>query len=116
MKLPEYSSTAIGDIAEGIVEEPSYIVLENDNSLPSKEGTATIISHREVILKIENLQHPLEKESVYASLRLEKARELMRKLTPIKIELKEGTIKKLDRDLIAEKTTNGKIILYEVVP
>jgi hypothetical protein len=46
---------------------------------------------------------------------LTKVRELMDKLRPSKVKLKRGTIKRLDENLIAEKTHDGKIILYEVV-
>ncbi|KPV63639.1 MAG: hypothetical protein AOA66_0771 [Candidatus Bathyarchaeota archaeon BA2] len=47
--------------------------------------------------------------------RLEKVRELMKNLTPVKVKLKPGFIIKLTENLIAEKTTDGNIILYEVV-
>jgi len=46
---------------------------------------------------------------------LTKVRELMDKLRPSKVKLKRGTIKRLDENLIAEKTHDGKIVLYEVV-
>lgn len=47
--------------------------------------------------------------------RLKMAEELMDVLPSEKIKLKEGEIKKIDEDLLVEKTKDGKIILY-VVP
>jgi len=47
--------------------------------------------------------------------RLDKVRELMEKLTPLKVKLEVGSIIRLDEDLIAEKTPDGRIIIYEVV-
>jgi len=49
-------------------------------------------------------------------IRIRLARELMQCLTPIPIRLEKGAIKKLDENTIVEKTKDGKIIIYEVVP
>jgi hypothetical protein len=45
--------------------------------------------------------------------RLEMARKLMDTYKPKIIRLKRGSIKRLDKSLIIEKTPGGKIILYE---
>ena len=42
-------------------------------------------------------------------------RELMKKLKPIKIKLEIGAQLKLDEEVIAEKDSDGRIIIYEVV-
>jgi len=44
--------------------------------------------------------------------RLETARRLMDTIKPKVIRLKPGEIKRLDRDLIVEKTPDEKLILY----
>lgn len=43
-----------------------------------------------------------------------KAKELMKKLVPIRIELDKGSRIVIDGELVAEKNNKGKIILYEV--
>lgn len=43
------------------------------------------------------------------------ARELMKKLKPIRIKLEIGAQLKLDEEVIAEKDSDGRIIIYEVV-
>lgn len=46
---------------------------------------------------------------------LERARELMSELTPMRFELKPNYSIRLDEDFVAEKTVDGKILVYEVV-
>jgi hypothetical protein len=49
------------------------------------------------------------------SARLKMARKLMDTLKPKAIRLKPGQLKRIDKDLIVEKTSDGKITIYEQV-
>jgi len=68
-----------------------------------------------VLIRIQSKTDTSKTERVDLNARLEKARELMKKLKPIELKLKRGVQMKLDEELIAEKTEDGKIVLYEVV-
>lgn len=46
--------------------------------------------------------------------RIEVARKLMEHFKPKVVELKPGEVKRIDNDLIVEKTTEGEIIIYAV--
>ncbi len=68
----------------------------------------------QIMQQIQRIQLGKFLEFMGKEARLQMARRLMDSPTPTIIKLKPGSIKKLDENMIIEKTLDGKIILYEV--
>jgi hypothetical protein len=68
----------------------------------------------QIVQQIQQIQLGKLLEFMREEARLQMARKLMDSYKPTIIKLKPGSIKKVDENMIIEKTTDGKIILYEV--